>query len=140
MDYKMYYNKKRFFTCTRVIILFATILFITSSCATKTEKFTHHEGCAAIAQEIYQKGKSKIFYADCLFYSINNRTFAEWIGESCKLPDKGKLTTLPRFTLCQRNLLNVSKMLKHEELPVVNSERWLSITDLEGEDERSRQI
>lgn len=129
----MYYNKKRFFTCTRVIILFVAILFITSSCATKTEKFTHHEGCAAIAQEIYQKGKSKIFYADCLFYSINNRTFAEWIGESCKLPDKGKLTTLPRFTLCQRNLLNVSKMLKHEELPVVNSERWLSITDLEGE-------
>lgn len=37
MDYKMYYNKKRFFTCTRVIILFATILFITSSCATKTK-------------------------------------------------------------------------------------------------------
>lgn len=37
MDYKMYYNKKRFFTCTRVIILFAAILFITSSCATKTK-------------------------------------------------------------------------------------------------------
>lgn len=37
MDDKMYYNKKRFFTCTRVIILFATILFITSSCATKTK-------------------------------------------------------------------------------------------------------
>ena len=33
----MYYNKKRFFTCTRVIILFAAILFITSSCATKTK-------------------------------------------------------------------------------------------------------
>ena len=37
MDYKMYYNKKRFFTCTRVIILFVAILFITSSCATKTK-------------------------------------------------------------------------------------------------------
>lgn len=37
MDYKMYYNKKCFFTCTRVIILFAAILFITSSCATKTK-------------------------------------------------------------------------------------------------------
>jgi hypothetical protein len=37
MDYKMYYNKKRFFACTRVIILFVAILFITSSCATKTK-------------------------------------------------------------------------------------------------------
>lgn len=42
MDYKMYYNKKRFFTCTRVIILFAEILFLTSSCATKT-KIEYHD-------------------------------------------------------------------------------------------------
>ena len=59
--------------------------------------------------------------------------FVAWIGGSCKPSDKGKLTPFPRFTFCQHNFNNVSSMLRFEELPEVNSERWLSLEDLPGE-------
>jgi hypothetical protein len=69
-----------------------------------------------------------------IFAKQNNYTiFAEWIGGLSTPTDKGKLTALPLFTFCQRNVLNVSNMLKHEELPEVNSKRWLSLEDFEGE-------
>lgn len=55
-----------------------------------------------------------------------------WIEWSCKPLDKGKLTALPRLNIVSRNL-KMSAMLKFEELPEVNSERWLSLEDLEGE-------
>lgn len=68
-----------------------------------------------------------------LYNSNIFRTFEGWIGGSCKPSDKGKLTAFPRFKICQQKRINVSTMLKFEELPEVNSERWLSLEDLEGE-------
>ena len=72
-----------------------------------------------------------------LYISNNFRTFTGWIGRSCKPSDKGLLTALPHLYICQHNLmknnLNLSAMLRFEELPDVNSERWLSLEDLEGE-------
>lgn len=62
--------------------------------------------------------------------------FGAWIGGSCKPSDKGKLTAFPHFKFCQHNLKKVSIMLKYEELPEVNSERWLSLEDFEGEEWR----
>lgn len=59
--------------------------------------------------------------------------FAMWIERTCKPFDKGKLTTLPHFNICQQNLFNVSIMLKYKDLPKVNSERWLLLDDFEGE-------
>lgn len=70
-------------------------------------------------------------------YLDNSNIFANfgaWIGRSCKPSDKGKLTALPHFNFCQHNFKNVSIMLKYEELPEVNSERWLSLENLEGEE------
>lgn len=63
----------------------------------------------------------------------NCANFASWIGGLSTPTDKGKLTAFPLFSSCQQNLLNVSNMLKYEDLPEVNSERWLSLEDLEGE-------
>lgn len=68
-----------------------------------------------------------------LHISDNFAKFTAWIGGSCKPSDKGKLTPFPRLTFCQQKFKNVSTMLKFEELPKVNSERWLSLEDLEGE-------
>ena len=68
--------------------------------------------------------------------SNNFANFGAWIGRSCKPSDKGKLTVLPHFTICQQNLVNVSNMLNYEELPQVNSERWLSLENLKGEEWR----
>ena len=63
-----------------------------------------------------------------------NAKFASWIERTCKPFDKGKLTALPLFCFCQYNLLNVSyNMLKYKELPEVNSSRWLSLENFEGE-------
>lgn len=73
-----------------------------------------------------------------LHISDNFAKFVAWIGGSCKPSDKGKLTPLPRFTFCQHNFNNASSMLKFEELPEVNSERWLSLEDLP--DERWRVV
>lgn len=64
-------------------------------------------------------------------------TFTGWIGRICKPSDKGKLTAFPRFTICQQNFNNVSNMLRFEELPKINSPKWLSLEDLEGEEWRS---
>ena len=72
-------------------------------------------------------------------YLDNSNIFANfgaWIGGSCKPSDKGKLTAFPRFTFCQHNFKNVSNMLRFEELPEINSERWLSLEDLQGEEWR----
>lgn len=68
-------------------------------------------------------------------FAIQNNcaTFASWIGGISTPTDKGKLTALPHFSSCQHKLLNVSNMLKFEDLPEVNSERWLSLEDLNGE-------
>ena len=67
----------------------------------------------------------------------NFANFVAWIGGSCKPSDKGKLTAFPRFIYCQLNVnKNVSNMLRFEELPEINSERWLSLEDLEGEEWR----
>ena len=63
--------------------------------------------------------------------------FEGWIGRICKPSDKGKLTAFPRFTICQPKFNNVSNMLRFEELPEVNSPKWLSLEDLEGEGWRS---
>ena len=61
--------------------------------------------------------------------------FGVWIGGSCKPSDKGKLTAFPRFIYCQRNVnKNVSNMLKFEEVPEINSARWLSLEDLPDEE------
>lgn len=69
-----------------------------------------------------------------IFATQNNcATFASWIGGLSTPTDKGKLTAFPLFSFCQHNLLNVSNMLKYEDLPEVNSERWLSFENLEGE-------
>ena len=59
--------------------------------------------------------------------------FATWIERTCKPFDKGMLTAFPHFKICQHKLINVSSMLKFEDLPEVNSERWLSLEDLDGE-------
>ena len=72
-------------------------------------------------------------------YLDNSNIFANfgaWIGRSCKPSDKGKLTALPHFQFCQHNFKNVSNMLKYEDLPEINSKRWLSLENLEGEDWR----
>ena len=72
-------------------------------------------------------------------YLNNSNIFANfgaWIGRSCKPSDKGKLTALPHFQFCQHNFKNVSNMLKYEDLPEINSKRWLSLENLEGEDWR----
>lgn len=72
-------------------------------------------------------------------YLDNSNIFANfgaWIGRSCKPSDKGKLTALPHFNLCQQKFKNVSNMLKYEELPKINSKRWLSLEDFEGEEWR----
>lgn len=71
-----------------------------------------------------------------LHISDNFAKFVAWIGGSCKPSDKGKLTPFPRFTFCQHNFNNVSSMLSYEELPEINSERWLSLEDLPGEEWR----
>lgn len=72
-----------------------------------------------------------------LYISNNFRTFTGWIGRSCKPSDKGLLTALPHLYICQHNLmknkLKLSAMLRFEELPEVNSERWLSLEDLPDE-------
>lgn len=73
-----------------------------------------------------------IFYINCLVYSNNICNFASWIERTCKPFDKGKLTAFPRFNIVSRNL-NMSAMLRFKDLPEVNSERWLSLEDLEGE-------
>ena len=59
-------------------------------------------------------------------HSRNSAIFATWIERTCKPFDKGKLTAFPHFSICQHKLINVSNMLKYEDLPNVNSERWLS--------------
>lgn len=69
-----------------------------------------------------------------LHISDNFAKFVAWIGGSCKPSDKGKLTPFPRFTFCQHNFNNVSSMLSYEELPEINSERWLSLEDFPGEE------
>lgn len=58
--------------------------------------------------------------------------FALWIEWSCKPLDKGKLTAFPRLNIVSINL-KMSDMLKFEELPKINSERWLLLKDFEGE-------
>ena len=73
-----------------------------------------------------------LFSVNCLVYSNNNTIFTPWIERTCKPFDKGKLTALPRFNIVSRNL-NMSAMLRFEDLPEVNSERWLSLEDLNGE-------
>lgn len=75
---------------------------------------------------------SAFFCINCLVYSNNICNFASWIERTCKPFDKGKLTAFPRFNIVSRNL-NMSAMLRFEELPEVNSERWLSLEDFEGE-------
>ena len=68
-----------------------------------------------------------------LFAIKNNcTTFASWIGGLSTPTDKGKLTAFPRFNIVSRNL-NMSAMLRFEDLPEVNGERWLSLEDFEGE-------
>lgn len=73
------------------------------------------------------------FNTNTLAVSNDICTFALWIERNCKPFDKGMLTTLPRFYTCQHNLINVSNMLRFEELPKVNSQRWLSLEDLKDE-------
>lgn len=73
-----------------------------------------------------------LFSINCLVYSNNNTIFASWIERTCKPFDKGKLTAFPRFNIVSKNI-NMSAMLRFEDLPKVNSERWLSLEDLEGE-------
>lgn len=63
----------------------------------------------------------------------NNSFTKAWIGGSCNPSEKGMLTTFPRLSICQHNIKSVSNMLKFEDLPEINSERWLSLEDLEGE-------
>lgn len=72
---------------------------------------------------------SRNIFATQNYYTI----FATWIGGLSTPTDKDKLTVFPHFSFCQRNVFNVSNMLKYEELPEVNSERWLSLEDFEGE-------
>lgn len=65
------------------------------------------------------------------------RTFEGWIGGTCKPSDKGMLTAFPRFQFCQQKVnKNVSNMLRFEDLPEINSPRWLSLEDFEGEEWR----
>lgn len=71
-----------------------------------------------------------------LVSSNNFCTFGGWIGGSCKPSDKGKLTAFPRFKNCQHKFKIVSNMLTYDELPELNSSRWLSLEDLEGEEWR----
>ena len=66
-------------------------------------------------------------------HSRNSAIFATWIERTCKPFDKGKLTAFPHFSICQHKLIKVSNMLKYENLPNVNSERWLSPESLKGE-------
>lgn len=73
-----------------------------------------------------------LFSINCLVYSNNNTIFASWIERTCKPFDKGKLTAFPRFNIVSKNL-NMSAMLRFEDLPEVNSERWLSPENFEGE-------
>lgn len=62
------------------------------------------------------------------------RTFIGWIGGICKPSEKGVLTTFPPFVnLSAKSKLKSQLMLKFEDLPKINSERWLSLEDLEGE-------
>jgi len=65
--------------------------------------------------------------------SNNFANFVAWIGDIGRASDKGKLTAFPHYKNCQQKLKHVSNMLKFEELPEVNSERWLSLEDLPGE-------
>ena len=67
-------------------------------------------------------------------FAISNNicNFALWIERTCKPLDKGNLTTFPHFSICQNNLI-MSDMLRLEDLPLVNSERWLSLEDLNDE-------
>lgn len=69
-----------------------------------------------------------------LYYSNIFRTFEGWIGGSCNPSEKGMLTALPRFKTCQHNLIKSQLMLRFEDLPEINSERWLSLEDFEGEE------
>lgn len=75
---------------------------------------------------------SAFFCINCLVYSNNICNFASWIERTCKPFDKGKLTAFPRFNIVSKNI-NMSAMLRFENLPKVNSERWLSLENLEGE-------
>ena len=61
------------------------------------------------------------------------RTFEGWIGGSCKPSDKGNPTAFPRFNNLSEKTKDVGYMLRFEDLPEVNSERWLSPEDFEGE-------
>lgn len=61
------------------------------------------------------------------------RTFEGWIGGSCKPSDKGNPTAFPRFNNLSEKTKIVGDMLRFEELPEINSERWLSLEDLPGE-------
>lgn len=67
-------------------------------------------------------------------------TFEGWIGGICNPSDKGKLTAFPRFKICQHKFKKVSIMLRFEDLPKINSERWLSLENLEGEEWRDIDV
>lgn len=69
---------------------------------------------------------------NCFAYSNNIAIFATWIERICKPLDKGELTALPPFFIGQCNLIK-SVMLRFEQLPEVNSGRWLSLEDLKDE-------
>jgi hypothetical protein len=71
---------------------------------------------------------------DYLHISENFTKFTAWIGGSCKPSDKGKLTAFPRFKNCQHKSINVSNMLSYEEMPEINSPRWLSLEDFPNEE------
>lgn len=64
---------------------------------------------------------------------INTHNIKAWIGGNCRPSDKGMLIAFPRFTIISINNKKYQHMLKYEELPEVNSKRWLSLEDFEGE-------
>lgn len=64
------------------------------------------------------------------------RTFEAWIGGSCKPSENGNPTAFSRFNNLSEKTKIVGDMLRFEELPEVNSERWLSLEDLPGEEWR----
>lgn len=70
-----------------------------------------------------------------IFLHISNifTNFEAWIGRSCKSSDKGMLIALPCFKFISNNIIKYQRMLSFEELPEINSERWLSLEDLPDE-------